>query len=450
MTREGALARIDIFSPVFFVSVLLTLYAFWGITLYQMGAYNSESIVFALTYLVIFAGSFVLGYITSAGTTLSRALPRVPDGFDFSPRRLAVLTIVCLPVGLALFGWVAARVGITDPLQIVTNLLLFRGASGAGGREYVLFLAFFLVEAPFWAWFISARTSLPGRGVLAAYWLLILALSLLSGARVRVYTAVMAPIFVYHNTRRRISLRKAVIVGLIAFLPFSVFYQAQGLARAQSTTTETMVEAVRNVNPAGAVVGLTARLADAFEGFIKVVDRSRDIDYLWGRSLVDAFFLPIPRAWVPDKPSSFNYQALQQLYPERVGPYYGEEYSVLGELFMNWHILGIIVGGFIFGVLIKTLTRYYMANRENRGFVFLYRPLFLVLPMAWMTSGLINSEAHSILLLNLVAGVTFLLAARAPGSIRSTVARAADESRWPENEREAGKPVDEGTASRGR
>lgn len=400
--------RIDIFSPIFFVSVLMSLYVLWALIQYQRDALSPEAIGFALAYLAVFGGAFATAYVTDLGTLLARRLPRVRPDFQIKTGRLFVVTLLSLPLGLALFAYIAFSTGLTSPLEILTNLLLFRGGSAAAGREYVLFLAFFMIEAPFWAWLIRRKTSAVGSVALTLYWVLILAVSVLSGARVRVYSAVMGLGFVYHCTRHSISFRRAVLVGALALIPFSLFYQAQGLVRAESTSTSTMLKAVRDVHPVESVVGLTGRLADAFDGFIRLVDNADRVHYLWGRSLVDAFYLPIPRAWVPDKPSAFNYQALQQLYPERVDPYYGEEYSIIGELFMNWHLLGVLMGGAVFGVVIKTLTRYYLAHRHNPGFVFLYRPLFLALPMAWMTSGMINTEAHSILILNVVAGSSFL------------------------------------------
>lgn len=388
------------------------LYVLWAVMLYRTDAYPEESILFALVYLAIFVGAFALGYVTNVGTLVARRIPRVGEDYAFGRWRLVAVTLVSLPLGLALFSYIALRVGMTSPLDILTNVLLFRGGAGAGGLEYLLFTAFFMIEAPFWAWIIRGNTSVLGRSVLAVYWLVILTVSTLSGARVRVYSAIMGLVFVYHCTKKRISARKALIGAAAAVLPFAAFYQAQGLARAEATTTDTMIEAVASVQPWDAAVGLTGRFADAFEGFIKIIDRSDHLEFLWGRSLIDALFLPIPRAWIPDKPSSFNYQALEQLHPERVGQFYGEEYGVLGELFMNWHLAGVLLGGIVFGMIIKMLTRYYMANRDNAGFVFLYRPLFLALPMAWMTSGLINSEAHSILLMNLAAGLLFLRMAR--------------------------------------
>ena len=94
------------------------------------------------------------------------------------------------------------------------------------------------------------------------------------------------------------------------------------------------------------------------------------------------------------------------------GPQSPGNHYILGSVDLReyplWHIVGVVVGGIVFGVIVKMLTRYYYENRDNVGFVFLYQPLFMALPMAWMTSGLINSEAHSILILNLVAGWVFL------------------------------------------
>lgn len=401
---------IDVFSPLFVVSGLLGTYATLGTVYWFDGPYSKTTVIIALSYLSVFAGCFALGIISNLGVVAARRLPRVRC--RFSRQRLVNLTVICVPIGIAIFWNLVERLGFHDPLAILANLLIFREGAGKAGTEYLLFLAMFMIEAPFWAWLIKGNLPRWGRAVLALYWFLILGVSILTGARVRVYTAVMGLVFVYHVRRKQITFRRALIVGLLAVVPFAIFYQLQGNVRGESASKETVVDVARGLQVSRALVGLSMRFADAYDGFLTIIESRDRVQFLWGKSFYDAIFLPIPRAWVPGKPSAFNYEMLHQLAPERELAFFGAEYSLLGELYMNFQLAGIAIGGFLFGLIIGMFQRYYLENRDNPGFAFMYRPLFLSLPMAWMTSGIINSEAHSILILNLVCGAAFMALAR--------------------------------------
>lgn len=408
MSTDG---DIDIFSPAFVVSGLLITYAFLGIVDYFAGPYPRETVVTALGYLLLFTASLALGLASKFGASMAQRLPRVRC--EFSRKRLIILTAVCLTAGIGLFGYLVQKLALGNPLAILSNLLGFRQGSGRAGTEYLLFAAISLIEAPFWAWLVRGRIPAWGRLGLVPYWLLILGVSVLTGARVRVYTAVMGLVYVFHHKKNRISLRRAFIAGALAVVPFALFFQLQGRVRGQVVTKDALATVAQDLQFGRSLGGLAMRFADAFDGFLTIIDNRDRVDYLWGKSFHDALYLPIPRAWLPNKPSAFNYEMLHQLAPENEAVFFGAEYSVLGELYMNFQLVGIVIGGFAFGVLVGMVNRYYLENRNNVGFLFMYRPLFLSLPMAWMTSGIINTEAHSILILNAVFGALFVALARA-------------------------------------
>lgn len=407
MTRRRP---IDLFSPVFVIWGLLLSYAGLGIADYFKGTYSRDTVVLGLAYLALFACCFAIGVKSRIGISLVSRLPRL--NCELPRRRLGVIALVSLPLGVVLFSVIVRMVGLASPLEILTNLLAFREGSGKAGTEYLLFAAMFFIEAPFWALLLSGRIKPAGGLALAAYWLLILLFSILTGARVRVYSAVLGLAYVFHHLVRPIRLGHAVVLGAIALLPFALFYRLQGSVRAESTSVEAIAEAAQGVEAGKAVGALALRVTDAYDGFLTILDNRDRVEFLWGQSFRDAVFLPVPRVWMPQKPSAFNYEMLHQLAPERESVFFGAEYSVLGELYMNFQVGGIVIGALAFGMLVGVLNRYYLDNTGNRAFLFLYRPLCLALPMAWMSSGIINTEAHAILALNALFGTVFLAIAR--------------------------------------
>src|SRR5207247_6347025 len=129
------------------------------------------------------------------------------------------------------------------------------------------------------------------------------------------------------------------------------------------------------------IVALCRRFIDAFEGFITIVeDDFRQYEMLWGKSFFNALFLPVPRTILPEKPHSFSIWITRIFYPD--DEFFGQDYSVMGELYVNFHVAGLVIGGWVFGIMLRTFESYYVENRRNASFVYLYIYLYM-LPMGW-------------------------------------------------------------------
>lgn len=398
----------DIFSPIFvFTIVLITACSVGAILRYLTSTYTEDILSKSLLYVIIFAISFVLGVSMRIGNLFSNFLPRLKP--DFSEKRLKFITILFLSIGCALYFFLIWQAGFTSPVEIARNLLVFRQFWGHYGWAYIATFSLFLIQAPFWAWILKMDNPFKLNLFLGLYFILILTTSLLTGARSEVFAVVLGLFFIYHcknvgTIRSKVPKMLCLIALLI--IPASAFYFIQGTYRGGDVEIRQLTQIIHDFNFSTALLAFLGRFIDSFDGFVEILSHSHQLNFLWGASFYDALFMPIPRIIIPDKPYSFGMQMLKQIFPEKDTGFFGTDFSIVGELYMNFYLPGLIIGGFVFGIIIKMMQRYYITNQKNASFLFLYRPLIL-LPFTWFTNGLINSEANAILLLNLFFAFIF-------------------------------------------
>jgi hypothetical protein len=95
-----------------------------------------------------------------------------------------------------------------------------------------------------------------------------------------------------------------------------------------------------------------------FDLLLVIVDRVRGLEDLkLGSTFSEIGYFYIPRAIWPDKPMSFGYRFAEEYTPAEFwfGRTGGSTPSLPGELFLNFHLPGVIVGMFICGVFLKNI-----------------------------------------------------------------------------------------------
>lgn len=111
---------------------------------------------------------------------------------------------------------------------------------------------------------------------------------------------------------------------------------------------------------------------DAFEFFPK------RHDYLFGSTFAVLPVTYIPRAWWPGKPEALGLIMVELRNPGEVT--YSEAVSTIGELYVNFGVLGIPLGMLIYGFTCQLLYLLYCRNQTN-----LYFLVFYVLSLPFFT-----------------------------------------------------------------
>ena len=130
-----------------------------------------------------------------------------------------------------------------------------------------------------------------------------------------------------------------------------------------------------------------------------------DKDFLYGRSIIDFIVQPIPRFLMSEKVYKTSAYITQTFFPI-FSKTFTPEYGLISESFLNFGILGVAMGGGIFGFLIRINEFVVNKYSNNKSFLLFYMPIILT-PLGWLLAGF-NSDTSVMFLLNSFMGVLLL------------------------------------------
>jgi Putative O-antigen polymerase len=147
--------------------------------------------------------------------------------------------------------------------------------------------------------------------------------------------------------------------------------------------------------------------------------------YLMGSSLAEVLYWFVPRGIWPGKPYTFSY-SFGRLFASYTG-WGGDAFAtttVFGELYLNFGILGVVAGSFIFGVFARAIYAYLIGKVRTRSAIILYA--ICLIQLVEFTEGpigahvaLMTSEVAPFLLLLYVTWAAASFGRRGPASRRS-------------------------------
>ena len=393
-------------SPLFITTAvfLLSVNA-GGLIALEDGLYEILDILTAISMSFITMWSFYFGYLFFLGQYKK---PQTKSAIVTDQHKKLSLPIVnaiiSVAAGVLILIKLIDLLGFSSITEVFFNLLIFRERWGAGGMSYLMYLALFLIEAPYWMWLLHRRKPFKPSLLFVLYTSLVVAVFILTGARIFIMNLALRFLLVWNMRVSKITPKKSLKI-LFIFLPFlSFFFYMQGIFRGENMELMALQSGMDSYQFFDSVYLFIHRLSDSYLGFIEVVSKFDNIDLLWGKSFVNALSMPIPRAIYPDKPHSFNMETMYTLYPHLKGVFFGTGYSMYAELLLNGHVFGLIVGGVIYGYIVAFLNGKYIRHKNNNNLVFfVFYKMIITLPFWFYSGGLINNaDAYSILLLSLL------------------------------------------------
>jgi oligosaccharide repeat unit polymerase len=340
---------------------------------YAYGSFEN-SLDFALELAILGAGSFFLGFaVTSRIPFRPTAAVQV-----FVPARMRLVGAVYTVAGLALFatgvvllGGVSALIaGLADRIRAFAGLNYF-------------FMAIFLLldfALMWWAALLSKRR-------LFVFWfwtyfVFALALSSLHGSRAHTLVVVLAAVILYHLLYKPISLWRVpilLVIGAIALVAFQLIVR-EYLVVGELVSVET------NPSLASLWGRFRTSLGSDFyqiQALTIVVDAVPDrIPFQYASTYLPLLLAPIPSSLWAGKLDYLTSPGVltMALWPASwldtgttIPP------SLMGEMYMNFGILGILVGMTLFGSLYGCAYSYLKRGGKNIVFAVLYAALVSVM-----------------------------------------------------------------------
>jgi oligosaccharide repeat unit polymerase len=179
------------------------------------------------------------------------------------------------------------------------------------------------------------------------------------GFRYRVVILVMAPaLYWYLGRRRRPGVAAMAAAALCGIAMIGVIGNTRRAFR-----TGTQVDAEK-LSVASAGESFTRSL-NIYQPYLAMTDafpnRHR---FLWGSSFVYLLVQPIPRQLWHDKPEA-PVRMINRTILNDVAAKSGVAYPNVGEFYVNFGVLGIAVGMWLFGISLRVLYEYLRKHEEN-------------------------------------------------------------------------------------
>lgn len=388
---------LDLFSPY---SVFLLMYLlFFGIKPLDMYLFREvpDDFTAALIYVAIGLLSFLFGYYMKIGTRLGRIIKPMPDKWE----KTHVLTSIAMfaAAGMILYLLILRLTEIGSISGAYSNMWMFRFKAFSQGMAYLSLLTYFFLSASLVIWLTYLLGSDKVRYL---FWLMFIAylfcvLIVISsfGLRALSVAIIISLLLCYNYLKKKVS-----ILWLAVFLIMVIVFVAlMGQARnpdASNTDYGQLMSTASTIPAENYLEGFMGRI-DAFPNFIYILNEfpTQTMDFRYGATFINFLFQPIPRALFPEKPYLIPDIYTQQYFPGDVGRV-SKDPSIFGELYMNLHVGGIILGLMLLGIICRIFQVYIEKNSGNKG-VILFYTLQFGFPASYLGPGFSSGATESFL-----------------------------------------------------
>ncbi len=361
--------KIDPFSPI-------AIFSFFYILLF--GAKAVDLVIFrqklllddekyyslALIYAIIGLHLFQIGYYSNAWRIFIRKKNRAPQ--DWS---LTKFKIILISYSLISFISFLIIIKLTGGLSFYFHNIHAAMVKITSGSA-LFFMAVLIVEIPLLIWFSYVLELRRNVFIFGLYLILVVLLFIFLGERGHVISLIMSLLAFYHYAKQKLNLKPLFIVGLVFILFLSLFGQYREFSKYNFS-----------IKKAGfnAKIGFEAiyqSVMSDFDQFIRFMDiikyTPEKIDFQIGKTFLNLFLKPIPSRIWEDKPQGAGVIITKNLYPKHYSAHVSIAPSLVGELYLNFHLIGIITGMFLFGVVCRGLFEMLQHNKRNKNVIVLY------------------------------------------------------------------------------
>ncbi len=327
-------------------------------------SFGEENLEWAMSVSVIGLIAFYIGYYSRVGHVVASHVPSMLS--EVSSRRIRIFALILIAIGAA---------GLWQYMEISGGWREFWSLPhGYGGKPelttaYIyqlpelMIVGFFLivydamVERQFTIRSVGriAFALIGGIGVYTVLW-----------SRRTFILWVLISLFVlfYLIKQRRPGLISTVLFGIAIFVAITLTVAYRPHLHLGATDADFAA-----VEPRNAAVSSISQTGDEFDSFLAIVSLYPDrIDYDYFQIYARIFIHPIPRIIWPEKPPLFVSSWDEFLFQSKITK--GASESVLGDLYIQLGLLGVIIGMLVSGALWKFLFAY-VKKVPSSGFMHL-------------------------------------------------------------------------------
>lgn len=310
-----------------------------------------------LFYALVGLLCFYMGYTFSLGSSLAFRLP-YPAATWHTKRARTVVFVYSL-IGAICYALLVSRIGTLDFILLNLNRInLF-----LEGKGYIYSGSQLLIIATIF-WFASLSKARESK----LFWVCCICVFLMFmvlGRRSTILLLIGSMLIIYHYLFKKIRLKSAIVFGSLLFsLLISIYVYRIVSGHSQKTKLYDSL----SENPL--VFVMEQSEFRNFDMFLLIIEETPErIPHHWGSDILNIFYTPMPRSIWPDKPKPVGLRLVNEFFPERKA---GIPPTLLGQLYLNFHLPGIMVGMLLLGIFCKTIYVYFQLHKNNVAVVILY------------------------------------------------------------------------------
>lgn len=341
---------------------------------------------FDYTLLTVLLGviAFNLGYSSGMGNPLRRLFPT--PSIQFPIRQWAISAMALAVVGAVLFGiFLLSNGGIRALLIVIggrsqSKATMLRESSAYFYQAINLLLPAAVIF--FGIWMRTRRLRHLAFAALTGFPLFLYQVT--TGNRSEMLPLVFGLSAIYYLWKRQRPKLSHLLVAGVVLLVFFAFLREFRDTAASGLRKHSAEHSTVLTDPGKALATtFTKDDSEMFDTFCNLVEVVPDrIEFHPFGIFTDIGIRVLPRVLFPNKPLELPDRLIVVLWPHhyRINRA-SAAFSILGHYYMYGGIMGVIIGGFLMGVLLRQTWTWYLSHRGNLNAILLYSfvPAFVVL-----------------------------------------------------------------------
>lgn len=384
-------------SSVFYVIKPLFIIYYLNYTVAGLESLPEEKIKILLSlgllYIICGVIFFYFGYMSKAGEVLAGKIPV----FKKEWREQQFWLILFAYVSIGFLSYIYLRsLGITG------------GRAGlVKGENKYAFLGILFLKSALIVWF-TGSVVFKNKLLKVGFWLFVPVFSYLIlslGGRGRLVWPLLTCLVISNYLKKRISFKKIIIFIIAGFLTVAVLFDVAFNIIKNKSATNTVSSLPSSHEKSFLIKFMIQRNVDRLDNLLVVINGvGRKLDFQYGKT-----FLSLPLKFFPDafkdsvgiNAESGQYLFMKTFYPAIQKANVGFPITYMGELYLNFHILGIAFGMFMFGLFSRAMQEYLNKGCGNPA-----NPIFYSLFFVYTPSFVGSDLSHSFIFFSID---TFLL-----------------------------------------
>jgi len=374
----------DVFEPIyascayiFLIFIIRSIYIYINGSPF-LGHFPFDNVTyykFIQALLLVFFSTLILivGYYSKFGKIIALKLPK--KKLYWKKNNLFFMTFIFMFISLSSFYLLLKKIGgLRYYLLNKHEVLTLSGTTflkfGINFLIYTvsIYLIYFLITKKYKHMYILVL-------------LLSLTYGFFSGSKSIFLGIILSNMIIYHYLKKRIKLTQIIIFILIVLIVFPFFNIYRNLDNfndlKKGFKALTQITTIMN--------SFLSRFHDIDSLTYILRDTPNTMKFQYGKTILKLFVAWIPRSLWENKPII----SFAKIFGET---YYAEFFkgtgtapspTLIGEAYINFHIIGSFIISYIIGVFLRFIYEYLINKKYSFGSIFLYSQIFLSLSMIW-------------------------------------------------------------------